>query len=120
MKSEGKQQAMDPSPPRGTRTRHGARSWLFGQWRETARLLTLYPTPTPTPTPTPNPNPNPNPNPYPTPTPNPMLTLPLTFTLTPTLTRRGCTAEVYDAWLRARSSTCARCWFGLGLGQGEG
>ena len=42
MKSEGKQQAMDLNPPRGTRDFYpedmALRSWLFGQWRETARL----------------------------------------------------------------------------------
>ena len=42
VKSEGKQQAMDLSPPRGTRDFYpedmALRSWLFGQWRETARL----------------------------------------------------------------------------------
>ena len=59
VKSEGKQQAMDLSPPRGTRDFYpedmALRSWLFGQWRETARL--------------PNPLPYPYPDPYPYPYP---------------------------------------------------
>merc|ERR1740130_1136526 len=42
VKSDGKQQAMDLLPPRGTRDFYpedmALRSWLFGQWRETARL----------------------------------------------------------------------------------
>ena len=42
VKSDGKQQAMDLNPPRGTRDFYpedmALRSWLFGQWRETARL----------------------------------------------------------------------------------
>jgi len=42
VKSEGKQQAMDLNPPRGTRDFYpedmALRSWLFGRWRETARL----------------------------------------------------------------------------------
>ena len=60
VKSEGKQQAMDLNPPRGTRDFYpedmALRSWLFGQWRETARLHGFVVSP--------NPHPHPHPHPH--------------------------------------------------------